>query len=83
MVSKALSSLSMADMAFCNSFDNDISSVAIEKSSAEDVLVAGMLVADMLVLADDSTPYKCYIICSLTYEKIKKIAHTEAENIEK
>jgi hypothetical protein len=61
----------------------DISSVAIEQSSADDVLlVAGMLVADVLVLADDCTPY-C-IFCSLTsYEKIKKFTHTEAENTEK
>jgi hypothetical protein len=44
------------------------------------VLAAGMLVADVLVLVDDCTPYKCCIICSLTsYEKIKKFAHTEAE----
>jgi hypothetical protein len=34
-------------MTFCSSFDNDISSVAIEQSSAEDVLAAGMLVADV------------------------------------
>jgi hypothetical protein len=39
-------------MAFC-SFDNDILSVTTEQSSAEDVLVA-----DILVLADDCTPYK-------------------------
>jgi hypothetical protein len=31
-----------AAMAFCSSFDNIISSVAIEQSSAEDVLAAGM-----------------------------------------
>jgi hypothetical protein len=35
-------------MAFYSSFDNKISSVAIEQSSAEDVLAAGMLVADVL-----------------------------------
>jgi hypothetical protein len=45
-------------MAFCSSFDNDISSVAIEQSSAEYVLATGMLVADVLVLANDSTPYQ-------------------------
>jgi hypothetical protein len=39
-------------MAFCSSFNNVISSVTIEKSSAEDVLAAGMLVADVLVMAD-------------------------------
>jgi hypothetical protein len=66
-------------MEFCCSFDNYISSVAIEQSSAEN-----MLAASMLVLADDCTPYKCCIICSLTsYEKIKKFAHTGAENTEK
>jgi hypothetical protein len=72
-------------MAFFSSFDNDFSSVAIcIASSAEDVLAAGMLVVDVLVLADDCTPYKCCIICSLTfYEKIKKIAHTEAKNTDK
>jgi hypothetical protein len=72
-------------MAYCSLFDNDISSVAIEQSSAEDVLAAGMLVADVeWVLVDDCTPYKCCIICSLTtYEKIKKFAITEAENTEK
>jgi hypothetical protein len=43
-------------MAFCSSFDNEISSVAIEQSSAEYVLATGMLVADVLVLAND-----CYI----------------------
>jgi hypothetical protein len=43
-------------MAFCSSFDNDISSVAIEQSSAEDMLAAGMLVTDVFVLADDCTP---------------------------
>jgi hypothetical protein len=65
--------------------DNDKLSVAIEQSSAEDVWAAGMLVADdMLVLADDSRPYKCCFICSLTsYVKIKKFANTEVENIEK
>jgi hypothetical protein len=42
------------------------------------------LTADVLVLADDCTPCKCCIICSLTTcEKIKKFAHTEAENTEK
>jgi ribosomal silencing factor RsfS len=52
---------------------------AIKQHSAEDVLIV-----DVLVLADDCTPYKCCIICSLTsYEKIKKFAHTEAENTEK
>jgi hypothetical protein len=51
---------------------------------AEDVLAAGMLVADVLVLAGDCTPYKCYVICSLTsYEKIKKLENTEEENTEK
>jgi hypothetical protein len=54
-------------MAFLSSFDNYISSVTIEHSSAEDVLAAGMLVADMLVLSLSS------------YEKIKKFA----ENTEK
>jgi hypothetical protein len=58
----------------------DGSSVAIQQSSAEDVLAAGMLVADVLVLVGDCTPYKCCIICSLT---IKKFAHTKAENTEK
>jgi hypothetical protein len=60
-------------------------SVAIEQSSAEDLWAAGMLVADdMLVLADDSRPYKCCFVCSLTsYVKMKKFANTEAENIEK
>jgi hypothetical protein len=54
-------------MTFCSSIQH-----TIEHSSAEDVLAAGMLVAD--VLADDCAPYKCCIICSLTsYEKIKKI----------
>jgi hypothetical protein len=38
-------------------FENDISSVALEQSSLEDVLAAGMLVADVLMLADDFTPY--------------------------
>jgi hypothetical protein len=34
--------------------------------SAEDVLATGMLVADLLVLADDCTPYaKFCIICFL------------------
>jgi hypothetical protein len=71
-------------MAFCSLFDNDISSVVKKQSSAEDVLPAGMLVADGLVLADDHTPHKCCIICCLTsYEKIKKIANTEAANTEK
>jgi hypothetical protein len=71
-------------MAFFCSFDNDISSVAKEESSVEDVLAAGMLAADMLVLADDCKPYKSCIICSLTsYEEIKKFTHTEAENPEK
>jgi hypothetical protein len=61
-----------ADLAFCSSFENDLSSVAIEQRSAEDVLAAGMLVADVLVLADDCTRYKCCVICSLTsYEKIR------------
>jgi hypothetical protein len=70
-------------MAFCSSFDNNISSVAIEQSSAEYVLAAGMLVADMLVLADDCTPFKCCIICSLTsIEKIIKI-HTKKQKIPK
>jgi hypothetical protein len=59
-----------------SSFNNVISSFAIEQSSAEDVLAAGML-----VLADDCTPHKCCIICSLTsYEKIKKFTPTGAEN---
>jgi hypothetical protein len=40
-------------MAFCSSFDNVISSVAIEQSFAEGVLAAGILVANVLVLADD------------------------------
>jgi hypothetical protein len=57
-------------MTFCSSFYNDISSVAIEQISAEDLLTAGMLVADVLVLADDFTRYTYCIICSLTnYEK--------------
>jgi hypothetical protein len=43
-----------------------------------------MLAADVLVLADDCTPYKCCIICSLTFnEKIKKFANTGAPNSEK
>jgi hypothetical protein len=49
-------------MAFCISFVNVISSVAIEQSSGEDVLAAGMLVADVLVVADDFTPYKCCMV---------------------
>jgi recombinational DNA repair protein RecR len=60
------------------------------QSFAEDVLAAGMLVADVLVMADNCTPYKYCNICSLTssYEKIKickhrsrkyrKIIHVEA-----
>jgi hypothetical protein len=36
--------------------------VAIKQSSAEDVLAAGMLVADVFVLADDCTPYKCCML---------------------
>jgi hypothetical protein len=55
-----------ANMVYCSSFDNDISSVAKEQSYAEDVLAVGMLVTDVLVLADDCTPYKCCIIYSLT-----------------
>jgi hypothetical protein len=35
-------------MTFCSSFHNDISSVAIQQISAEDVLTAGILVADVL-----------------------------------
>jgi hypothetical protein len=69
-------------MAFCSSFDNDISSVAIKQSSAEDVLAADMLVADVLVLTDDCTPCKCCIICSLSSYELKKFADTEAENTE-
>jgi hypothetical protein len=42
-------------MAFCSSFDNDIYSVAIEQNSVEHVLDDGMLVADVLLLADDCT----------------------------
>jgi hypothetical protein len=65
-------------MAFCCSFDNYILSVVIEQSLAENELAASMLGADVC------TPYKCCIICSLTsYEKIKKNAHTGAENTEK
>jgi hypothetical protein len=64
-------------MAFCSSL-NDISLVAIEHSSVE-YLAIGILVADVLVLTDDCTPYKCCIICSLTsYEKINKL-HPFAE----
>jgi hypothetical protein len=49
--------------------------------SAGDVLAAGMMVVDVLVLVDDC---KCCIIYSLTsYEKIKKFAPKEAENTEK
>jgi hypothetical protein len=71
-------------MAFCSSLDNDISSVAKEQSSTEYVLAAGMLVADMLVLADDFTPYKCCIICSLTsHEKIKKIPPQKSRKCQK
>jgi hypothetical protein len=44
-------------MAFCSSFDNVISSDAIVQSSAEDMLSPGMLVANVLVLAADCTPY--------------------------
>jgi hypothetical protein len=49
-------------MTFCSSFDNNISSVALKQSSAEDLLAAEMLVADVLVLADDCPAYKCWII---------------------
>jgi hypothetical protein len=49
-------------VAFCISFDNVISSDAIEQSSAEDILAAGMLVADVLVVADDCIPYKCCMV---------------------
>jgi hypothetical protein len=56
-------------VAFCSSFDNVISSVAIEQSSVEDVLAAGMLVADVLVVADDYTPYK-YCMVSLALQTI-------------
>jgi hypothetical protein len=50
-------------VSFFSSSENDISLVAIEQNSAEYVLVlaAGMLVANELVLADDCTPYKCYL----------------------
>jgi hypothetical protein len=41
--------------------------LAIEQSSVEDVLAAGLLVTDVLVLADDCTAYKCCIICSLIF----------------
>jgi hypothetical protein len=41
-----------AAMTFYSSFDYAISSVAIEQSSAEDELATGILVADVLVLAD-------------------------------
>jgi hypothetical protein len=51
-----------------------VGTFAIQQSFSEDVLAAGMLVADVLMLADDYTPYKCCIFCSLnSYEKIKKI----------
>jgi hypothetical protein len=73
-----------ADMAFCSSFDNDISSAAIEQSSAEDVLALVWWFAYVSVLANDCTSYKCCIIYSLTsFEKIKKFVNTEAENTEK
>jgi hypothetical protein len=56
-----------------------VGTLAIEQSSAEDVMAAGMLVADLLVLEDVCTSYKCCIICSLTsYVKIKKFAHIDA-----
>jgi hypothetical protein len=54
-------------MVFFSSFDNVISSVATEQSSAEYVLTAGMLVADVLVVADDGTPYK-YSMVTLALE---------------
>jgi hypothetical protein len=45
----------------------------VQQSSAKDVLAAGVLVADGLVLGDDYKLYKCCIICSLTsYKTIKK-----------
>jgi hypothetical protein len=54
---------------------------SLSKYPNSNVLAAGMLVADVLVLADDCTLYKCCIIFSLTsYEWIKKFTHTEAEN---
>jgi hypothetical protein len=56
-------------MTFCSSFDNFISLFAIEQSSAEDVLAVGMLVADVLVLVYDCTPYK-YCIIFLTLETV-------------
>jgi hypothetical protein len=56
-------------MAFCCLFDKVISSFATEQSSAEGVLAAGMLVVDVLVLADDCTLYKCCII-SLALETV-------------
>jgi hypothetical protein len=61
-------------MAFCSSFYNVISSVAMEQNSAEDMLAAGMVVADVLVLADDCTctPNKCCII-SLALETIAEL----------
>jgi hypothetical protein len=61
-----------ADMAFCSSLVNEILSVAIEQSSSEDVLAASILVAGVLVLADDCPQCKYYIIWVLiSYEKIK------------
>jgi hypothetical protein len=65
----AVSEVRTTDMVFSSSLDNVISSVAIKQSSAEYVLAAGMLVLDVLVLADNCTPYKCCII-SLTLETI-------------
>jgi hypothetical protein len=49
-------------MAFCSSLVNEILSVAIEQSSSEDVLAASILVAGVLVLADDCPQCKYYII---------------------
>jgi hypothetical protein len=62
----------IAAMAFCISFDNIISSVAIEQISAEDVLAAGMLVAEVLVLANECTLDKGNII-SLALDTIANL----------
>jgi hypothetical protein len=54
-------------MTFFSSFD--ISLVAIQQSSVEDVLAGGMLVADVLVLADD-----CALLRLSTLVKRRSIA---------
>jgi hypothetical protein len=56
-------------MAFCSSYYDVISSVAIVQSSTEDVWAAGKSVAAVLVVAYDCTPYKCCMV-SLSLETI-------------